>query len=68
VLAVALALIINIKRRYGTIEADEIEAMDIADRLAEFHAGAAADAVDDAAAHANHANHANHAHGAHHHG
>jgi multicomponent Na+:H+ antiporter subunit C len=48
VLAVALALIINIKRAYGTIEADEIEAMDQADRLAEFHAGATVDAAEDA--------------------
>ncbi len=67
VLAVALALIINIKRRYGTIEADEIEAMDIADRLAEFHAGAAADAADDAAAHGHGIDHGHgHAHGGHH--
>ena len=46
VLAVALALIINIRRAYGTIEADQIDVMDQEDRLAEFHAGAALDAAD----------------------
>jgi multicomponent Na+:H+ antiporter subunit C len=66
VLAVALALIINIKRSYGTIEADEIEAMDHADRLAEFHAGATVDAADGAPL----ADEMPHdlPHGAHHHG
>ena len=44
VLAVALALIINIKRSYGTIEADEIERMDHEDRLLEYRAGEALDA------------------------
>ncbi len=49
VLAVALALIINIRRTYGTIEADQIDIMDQEDRLTEFRDGA----VDDAdAAHA----------------
>jgi multicomponent Na+:H+ antiporter subunit C len=46
VLAVALALIINIRRAYGTIEADQIDVMDQEDRLAEFRAGAALDAAD----------------------
>ncbi len=50
VLAVALALIINIKRRYGTIEADEIERMDLEDQQNEFRAGQALDAADDAEA------------------
>jgi len=50
VLAVALALIINIKRSYGTIEADEIERMDHEDRLIEYRAGQAPDAADDAEA------------------
>jgi multicomponent Na+:H+ antiporter subunit C len=50
VLAVALALIINIKRSYGTIEADEIEQMDHEDRLIEYRAGQAPDAADDAEA------------------
>ena len=50
VLAVALALIINIKRSYGTIEADEIERMDHEDRLLEYRAGEALDAADDAEA------------------
>jgi multicomponent Na+:H+ antiporter subunit C len=50
VLAVALALIINIKRRYGTIEADEIERMDLEDQQSEFRAGQALDAADDAEA------------------
>lgn len=49
VLAVALAIIINIRRAYGTIEADEIDAMDQDDRLAEFRAGATLDAADAAA-------------------
>ena len=49
-LAVALALIINIKRRYGTIEADQIELMDQEDRLAEFQAGQTLDAADAAEA------------------
>lgn len=49
VLAVALALIINIKRSYGTIEADEIERMDHEDRL-QYRAGEALDAADDAEA------------------
>ncbi len=52
VLAVALALIINIKRRYGTIEADEIDELDQADRLAEYAAGQAFDAADEAEAEA----------------
>ena len=52
VLAVALALIINIKRRYGTIEADEIDEIDQADRLAEYAAGQALDAADEAEAEA----------------
>ncbi|MBA3550240.1 MAG: cation:proton antiporter subunit C [Nannocystis sp.] len=51
ILAVALALIVNIKRSYGTIEADEIERMDHEDRLIEFRAGQAPDAADDAEAH-----------------
>ncbi len=38
ILAVALALIINIRRAYGTIEGDEVEAIDQADRLAEYEA------------------------------
>lgn len=46
VLAVALALIINIRRAYGTIESDQTDAMDREDRLAEFRAGATIDAVD----------------------
>jgi len=46
VLAVALALIINIRRAYGTIEADQIDVMDQEDRLAEFRAGATLDAAD----------------------
>lgn len=50
VLAVALALIINIKRSYGTIEADEIERMDLEDQQNEFRAGQALDAADDAEA------------------
>lgn len=50
VLAVALALIINIKRSYGTIEADEIERMDLEDQLREYRAGQAPDAADDAEA------------------
>jgi multicomponent Na+:H+ antiporter subunit C len=50
VLAVALALIINIKRSYGTIESDEIERMDHEDRLIEYRAGQALDAADDAEA------------------
>ena len=50
VLAVALALIINIKRSYGTIEAAEIERMDHEDRLIEYRAGQAPDAADDAEA------------------
>ena len=48
VLAVALALIINIKRTYGTIEADEIEAMDLADKRREYARGQVVDAADDA--------------------
>jgi len=48
ILAVALALIINIKRSYGTIEADEIERIDQEDRLIEYRAGQALDAADDA--------------------
>lgn len=66
VLAVALALIINIKRAYGTIEADQIELMDQEDRLAEFHAGATIDAADAAAAAA--PTPAAHLSGVHHHG
>jgi multicomponent Na+:H+ antiporter subunit C len=68
VLAVALALIINIKRRYGTIEADEIDEIDQADRLAEYAAGQAFDAADEAEAEAQPAiraaaaAHAGHAH------
>jgi multicomponent Na+:H+ antiporter subunit C len=50
VLAVALALIINIKRQYGTIEADEIERIDLEDQQNEFRAGQALDAADDAEA------------------
>lgn len=48
ILAVALALIINIKRSYGTIESDEIERIDQEDRLIEYRAGQALDAADDA--------------------
>lgn len=48
VLAVALALIINIKRMYGTIEYDEIEAMDQADKQSEYIRGQVVDAADDA--------------------
>lgn len=48
VLAVALALIINIKRQYGTIEADEIEAMDLADKARDYVRGQVVDAADDA--------------------
>lgn len=47
VLAVALALIINIKRTYGTIEYDEIEAMDQADKRADYQRGQVVDAADD---------------------
>nr|WP_276600488.1 MULTISPECIES: cation:proton antiporter subunit C [unclassified Nannocystis] len=47
VLAVALALIINIKRTYGTIEYDEIEAMDQADKRADYQRGQVTDAADD---------------------
>jgi hypothetical protein len=47
VLAVALALIINIKRSYGTIEYDEIEAMDQADKRADYQRGQVTDAADD---------------------
>ena len=50
VLAVALALIINIKRTYGTIEADEIEAMDLADKARDYIRGQVVDAADDAEA------------------
>jgi len=50
VLAVALALIINIKRSYGTIEADEIEAMDLADKSRDYVRGQVIDAADDAEA------------------
>ena len=50
VLAVALALIINIKRSYGTIEADEIERMDLEDQHSEYQAGQTLDAADDAEA------------------
>lgn len=50
VLAVALALIINIKRSYGTIEADEIEAMDQADKARDYLRGQVVDAADDAEA------------------
>jgi len=50
ILAVALALIINIRRSYGTIESDEIERMDHEDRLKEYRAGLAPDAADDAEA------------------
>jgi multicomponent Na+:H+ antiporter subunit C len=50
ILAVALAIIINIRRAYGTIEADEIERMDQQDRLIEYRAGQAPDAADDAEA------------------
>lgn len=50
VLAVALALIINIKRSYGTIEADEIERMDLDDQRREYQAGQAPDAADAAEA------------------
>lgn len=48
VLAVALALIINIKRTYGTIEYDEIEAMDQEDKRREYERGQVVDAADDA--------------------
>lgn len=48
VLAVALALIVNIKRTYGTIEADEIEAMDRAAKQREYARGQVVDAADDA--------------------
>jgi multicomponent Na+:H+ antiporter subunit C len=48
VLAVALALIINIKRAYGTIEADEIEALYKADKRREYLRGRVIDAADDA--------------------
>ena len=50
VLAVALALIINIKRSYGTIEADEIEEMDLADKSRDYVRGQVIDAADDAEA------------------
>lgn len=50
VLAVALALIINIKRMYGTIEADEIEAMDLAEKGRDYVRGQVVDAADDAEA------------------
>lgn len=48
ILAVALALIINIKRAYGTIEYDEIEAMDQTDLRREYLRGRVIDAADDA--------------------
>lgn len=48
ILSVALALIINIKRAYGTIEADEIEAMYKVDKRREYLRGRAVDAADDA--------------------
>jgi multicomponent Na+:H+ antiporter subunit C len=50
VLAVALALIINIKRSYGTIEADEIEEMDLSDKSRDYVRGQVIDAADDAEA------------------
>ena len=50
VLAVALALIINIKRSYGTIEADEIEEMDLADKSRDYVRGQVIDTADDAEA------------------
>lgn len=48
ILSVALAIIINIKRAYGTIEADELEALDLRAKQREYAGGQVKDAADDA--------------------